>query len=145
MSAPLAGGQDCPRYFARQPFFDRLLNSATYCVCTRMNAALPGTVKRNSVLPCALIVVSGAVKGKATMEGERVVVSAEAVPAPVQVRFGWDQLAQPNLANKEGFPASPFNTAELLRSPSISNCLSSPVRLFKPSLLGYTPTGNTRL
>ena len=53
------------------------------------------------------------VSAKATMEGERVVVSAEAVPAPANVRFGWDQLAQPNLANKEGFPASPFNTAEL--------------------------------
>ena len=55
------------------------------------------------------------VPAKATMEGERVVVAAEAVPAPVHVRFGWDQLAQPNLANKEGFPASPFNTAELPR------------------------------
>ena len=55
------------------------------------------------------------VPAKATMEGERVVVSAEAVSAPVHVRLGWDQLAQPNLANKEGFPASPFNTAELPR------------------------------
>ena len=55
------------------------------------------------------------VPAKATIEGERVVVSAEAVPAPVQVRFGWDQLARPNLGNREGFPASPFNTAELPR------------------------------
>ena len=55
------------------------------------------------------------VPAKAIMEGERVVVSAETVPAPTNVRFGWDQLAQPNLANKEGFPASPFNTAELPR------------------------------
>ncbi|MCE9608992.1 MAG: sialate O-acetylesterase [Chthoniobacter sp.] len=52
---------------------------------------------------------------KAVMVGEHVVVSADTVPAPKNVRFGWDQLARPNLANKEGFPASPFNTTELPR------------------------------
>ena len=30
--------------------------------------------------------------------------------APVAVRFGWHQLAEPNLANKAGLPASPFRT-----------------------------------
>lgn len=55
------------------------------------------------------------VAAKAVMVGEQVVVSAESVPAPTNVRLGWDQLARPNLANKEGFPASPFNTAELPR------------------------------
>ncbi len=55
------------------------------------------------------------VPAKAAMVGEQVVVSAEAVPAPANVRFGWDQLARPNLGNREGFPASPFNTAELPR------------------------------
>ena len=55
------------------------------------------------------------VPAKAAMVGEQVVVSAEAVPAPAHVRFGWDQLARPNLGNREGFPASPFNTAELPR------------------------------
>jgi len=42
-----------------------------------------------------------------------VVVSAEAAPA--NVRFGRDQLARPNLGNREGFPTSPFNTAEVPR------------------------------
>ena len=31
-------------------------------------------------------------------------------PAPKAVRFGWHQLAVPNLANKQGLPASPFRT-----------------------------------
>ncbi|MFM1801838.1 MAG: hypothetical protein RJA81_1190, partial [Planctomycetota bacterium] len=30
------------------------------------------------------------------------------VAAPVAVRFGWNQAAEPNLSNKEGLPASPF-------------------------------------
>ena len=32
------------------------------------------------------------------------------VKEPVHVRFGWDQLATPNLFNKAGLPASPFTT-----------------------------------
>ena len=47
----------------------------------------------------------------ATIVGsELVVVSARQVPNPVAVRFGWNQTAEPNLANKEGLPASPFRT-----------------------------------
>jgi len=32
------------------------------------------------------------------------------VKQPVAVRFGWNQLAEPNLANGAGLPASPFRT-----------------------------------
>jgi sialate O-acetylesterase len=28
----------------------------------------------------------------------------------VAVRFGWNQIAEPNLSNKAGLPASPFRT-----------------------------------
>lgn len=52
---------------------------------------------------------------KATIVGEMVVVTAEGLEAPTRVRMGWDQLARPNLGNKEGFPASPFSSAELGR------------------------------
>ena len=38
------------------------------------------------------------------------IVRSGRVAAPKAVRFGWDQLAVPNLANKEGLPASPFRT-----------------------------------
>ncbi len=49
-------------------------------------------------------------KAEATIDGATVVVRNPKVPAPKAVRFGWDQAAVPNLANKEGLPASPFRT-----------------------------------
>ncbi|HEY3322325.1 MAG TPA: sialate O-acetylesterase [Planctomycetota bacterium] len=50
------------------------------------------------------------VEAKAEIEGETVVVSSDKVAKPVAVRFGWTEIAEPNLANKEGLPASPFRT-----------------------------------
>jgi sialate O-acetylesterase len=48
---------------------------------------------------------------KAWVEGNDVIVSAEAVSSPVAVRYGWaDNPEDINLYNKEGFPASPFRT-----------------------------------
>jgi sialate O-acetylesterase len=46
----------------------------------------------------------------AKIEGDSVVVSSSKVFTPVAVRFGFDQLAEPNFGNKEGLPASPFRT-----------------------------------
>lgn len=50
------------------------------------------------------------VEAKAEIDGETVVVSAEGVSDPAHVRFGWSQVAEPNLSNNEGLPASPFRT-----------------------------------
>ena len=50
------------------------------------------------------------VKADATIEGDTIVVSSDAVSQPVAARFGWHQTAEPNLTNKEGLPASPFRT-----------------------------------
>lgn len=52
-------------------------------------------------------------KAEAVIEGDKVVVSCPEVKNPSAVRFGWHELAVPNLMNKEGLPASPFNS-ELL-------------------------------
>ena len=49
-------------------------------------------------------------KAEAEIAGDTVVVWSARVPAPKAVRFGWHQLAVPNLANREGLPASPFRT-----------------------------------
>ena len=54
------------------------------------------------------------VLAQAKIDGDRIVVSADTISEPKQVRFAWDQLAQPNLMNKELLPASPFSTAEAL-------------------------------
>jgi sialate O-acetylesterase len=49
-------------------------------------------------------------KAIAEIEGDSVLVWNEKIKNPVAVRFGWHQLAEPNLGNKEGLPASPFRT-----------------------------------
>lgn len=50
------------------------------------------------------------VDAEASIDGESIVVQAKGVDAPTQVRFGWRNIANPNLINKEGLPASPFRT-----------------------------------
>ncbi len=46
----------------------------------------------------------------ATIDGKTVVVSADGVAKPTQVRFGWNRAATPNFFNAAGLPASPFQT-----------------------------------
>ena len=47
---------------------------------------------------------------KAAIEGNTVVVSSVEVPKPVAVRFAFTNIAQPNLFNTTGLPASAFRT-----------------------------------
>jgi sialate O-acetylesterase len=49
---------------------------------------------------------------EAKIEGETVVVSNPAVPAPAFVRYGWAANPNCNLFNREGLPASPFRAPE---------------------------------
>jgi len=50
------------------------------------------------------------VPAKGIIEGDTLVVSSESVKKPVAVRYAWSNTDQPNLANKEGLPASSFRT-----------------------------------
>jgi len=50
------------------------------------------------------------VPAEAVIDGETVVVSSENVDQPTAVRFGWHQLAEPNLQNREGLQACAFRT-----------------------------------
>jgi sialate O-acetylesterase len=52
------------------------------------------------------------VPAEAAIDGDTVVVQAKGVSEPAVVRFGWNNTANPNLANKEGLPASPFRTKD---------------------------------
>ena len=52
------------------------------------------------------------VPAMAEIQGDRVRVSSEQVPAPVAVRYGWANVPDVNLFNKEGLPASPFSTSK---------------------------------
>ena len=50
------------------------------------------------------------VPADASIEGETVVVTNKDVSAPVSVTYGWTNVPDINLFNKEGLPASPFRT-----------------------------------
>jgi sialate O-acetylesterase len=50
---------------------------------------------------------------EAWIEGNKVVVQSDKVPHPVAVRYAWaDNPSGANLYNKEGLPASPFQTKD---------------------------------
>ncbi|GAB3577609.1 sialate O-acetylesterase family protein [Hymenobacter daeguensis] len=50
------------------------------------------------------------VPAQARIKGTQVLVSAPNVKKPTAVRFGWDEVAQPNLFSAAGLPARPFRT-----------------------------------
>jgi sialate O-acetylesterase len=58
-----------------------------------------------------------------------VAVTADGIDKPVAVRFGWHKLAEPNLINSAGLPASPFRAGE---PPSLD-----PISLNVPESKGY--------
>jgi len=68
----------------------------------------------NDGKPLTWFTIAGAngkyVKADAVIKKNTVVVSSPDVKQPLNVRFGWNEIAQPNLFNKEGLPASPFRT-----------------------------------
>ena len=47
---------------------------------------------------------------QAEIRGKTVVVSSPAVTKPLAVRYGWANVAEGNLFNHAGLPASPFRT-----------------------------------
>ncbi|MHB0935880.1 MAG: sialate O-acetylesterase [Armatimonadota bacterium] len=55
-------------------------------------------------------------KADAVIDGETVVVSSPAVPAPVAVRYGWAEDPICTLYNQAGLPMSPFRTDDWVRS-----------------------------
>jgi sialate O-acetylesterase len=50
------------------------------------------------------------VPARAEIQGGTVVVSSDSVPEPAAVRYGWANVPDVNLFNREGLPASPFRT-----------------------------------
>ena len=50
------------------------------------------------------------VPAEAEIKGSTVVVSAVGISEPRAVRYGWENVPDVNLFNKEGLPASPFRT-----------------------------------
>lgn len=50
------------------------------------------------------------VKASAKIENNTILVWNDSIKSPVAARFAWHQEAEPNLINKDGLPAAPFNT-----------------------------------
>lgn len=50
------------------------------------------------------------VPADAVIRGDEIVVSSPKILSPEEVRFAWNEAAQPNLINHEGLPAMPFRT-----------------------------------
>jgi sialate O-acetylesterase len=67
---------------------------------------------------------TGFVAADAVIDGDSVVLSSAACPAPVAVRFGWHKTAEPNLCNGEGLPAMQFRAGEV---PKIDTLNKVPV------------------
>ncbi|WP_448698371.1 sialate O-acetylesterase [Mucilaginibacter sp. AW1-3] len=55
------------------------------------------------------------VEAQAIIKDNKVIVFSPEVSKPVDVRFAWNELAQPNLFNKAGLPAAPFRTDNPLK------------------------------
>jgi sialate O-acetylesterase len=77
-------------------------------------AHVGGGLKSRDGKPLSEFEVAGAdgkyVPAEAAIDGSSVVVQAKGVAEPKQVRFGWNNTANPNFGNAEGLPASPFQT-----------------------------------
>ncbi len=77
-------------------------------------AHVGGGLKSRDGKPLSEFEIAGAdgkfVPAEAVIDGNTVIVQAKDVAKPTQVRFGWRNEANPNLVNKEGLPASPFQT-----------------------------------
>jgi sialate O-acetylesterase len=50
------------------------------------------------------------VQASAEIDNDTVLVYSDQVATPIAVRFGWHQIAEPNLVNTAKLPASPFRT-----------------------------------
>ncbi len=76
-----------------------------------------GLVTRDGKAPTWFEIIDadegGFVPATARIEDSSVVLSAPEVKRPVAVRFAWNMLAEPNLANRAGLPAAAFRAGDI--------------------------------
>jgi len=82
----------------------------------RVEFAYAGGLKSRDGKPLTQFEIAGAdnkyVPAQATIDGETVIVTADAVKEPVSVRLGWHPNANPNLVNGEGLPTGSFRSKD---------------------------------
>lgn len=74
-----------------------------------------GGLKSRDGKPLSWFTIAGKdgdfVEANAVIDGNTVVVSSDKIAEPAAVRFGWNEIAEPNLMNADGLPAGPFRTS----------------------------------
>jgi sialate O-acetylesterase len=58
---------------------------------------------------------TGYQKADVRIDGDSLLLTSQAVPAPVAVRFAWHKLAEPNLSNGAGLPCGAFRAGSIPR------------------------------
>lgn len=85
----------------------------------------------------------------AKIDGDTVLVSSDQVPAPMAVRYAWEDNPTCNLYNQAGLPASPFRTDDFAlaaaspATPTKPSTVSSPPAPLSGKPLAITPTPRT--
>ncbi len=96
---------------AQGPTYDRVKLSDGKAILSFKNVGAGLEARGGSLTGFA---ISGPEKSflwaKASIEGDKVIVSHPSVPRPAAVRYGWADFPVVNLFNKEGLPATPFRT-----------------------------------
>ena len=94
------------------PLYDRMQVEGSQ-IRIRFRHAESGLISRDGK-PLTWFTIAGQdgefVPAVATVDGSDVLVSSPNVAEPVAVRFAWHQVAEPNLMNRAGLPASAFRT-----------------------------------
>ncbi len=107
----LADTYHAPGVVAEGPVFRSLKVKGAVATVSFASA---GRLISNDGQPLTNFTIAGAdgvfVSAQARLQGQQVLVSAAQVPHPVAVRFGWSEVAQPNLFSEAGLPARPFRT-----------------------------------
>ncbi|MFA6293061.1 MAG: sialate O-acetylesterase [Victivallales bacterium] len=104
------------------PVFDNMKVDGNKAVITFKNAIELKT--RDGKTPDWFEIVdeSGAFKkADAVIQKNTVILSAAGIEKPVVVRFAWDHLAEPNLVNEAGLPASPFRFGKMPEGGKMSS------------------------
>lgn len=99
---------------AQSPHYERMQPMANGQVEVTLADVGTGLASRDGQ-PLTWFTIAGADRhfypAKAVIAGkDKVIVSSPEVKQPVAVRFGWDEVATPNLVNSAGLPANPFRT-----------------------------------
>jgi sialate O-acetylesterase len=93
------------------PLFDSMKVEGTQAILTFRHTGT-GLIAKDGALKGFIIAGENNpfIPATAEIQGNTVVVSAEGITTPIAVRYGWANVPDVNLYNREGLPAYPFRT-----------------------------------